>query len=87
MTPRLVPQDKQYDYIYSVELINEDIDGRSTIYINNLPIAVTINHVIKDMLQQRGIIMKNLGFTIPIDQDADEIMTQIRQTITERSIH
>ncbi|KAA6363961.1 MAG: hypothetical protein EZS28_040510, partial [Streblomastix strix] len=27
MTPRLVPQDKQYDYIYSVELINEDIDG------------------------------------------------------------
>ncbi|KAA6366506.1 MAG: hypothetical protein EZS28_037967 [Streblomastix strix] len=87
MTPRLVPQDKQYDYIYSVELINEDIDGRSTIYINNLPIAVTINHVIKDMLQQRGIIMKNLGFTIPIDQDVTEIMNQIRQTITERSIH
>ncbi|KAA6400505.1 MAG: hypothetical protein EZS28_003961 [Streblomastix strix] len=24
---RLVPQDKQYDYMYSVELINEDIDG------------------------------------------------------------
>ncbi|KAA6369062.1 MAG: hypothetical protein EZS28_035412 [Streblomastix strix] len=87
MTPRLVPQDKQYDYIYSVELINEDIDGRSTIYINNLPIAVTINHVIKDMLQQRGIIMKNLGFTIPIDQDVDAIMNQIRQTITERTIH
>ncbi|KAA6387817.1 MAG: hypothetical protein EZS28_016652 [Streblomastix strix] len=62
MTPRLVPQDKQYDYIYSVELINEDIDGR-------------------------GIIMKNLGFTIPNDQDVDEIMNQIRQTITERSIH
>ncbi|KAA6369670.1 MAG: hypothetical protein EZS28_034803 [Streblomastix strix] len=87
MTPRLVPQDKQYDYIYSVELINEDIDGRSTIYINNLPIAVTINHVIKNMLQQRGIIMKNLGFTIPTDQDVDTIMNQIRQTITERSIH
>ncbi|KAA6398998.1 MAG: hypothetical protein EZS28_005470, partial [Streblomastix strix] len=27
MVPRLVPQDKQFDYIYSVELINEDIDG------------------------------------------------------------
>ncbi|KAA6375480.1 MAG: hypothetical protein EZS28_028993 [Streblomastix strix] len=108
MVPRLVPQDKQYDYIYSVELINEDIDGRyqkvhrlhknsinkyplieqrSTIYINNLPIAVTINHAIKDMLNQRGIIMKNLGFTIPNDQDVDEIMNQIRQIITERSIH
>ncbi|KAA6387130.1 MAG: hypothetical protein EZS28_017346 [Streblomastix strix] len=62
MEPRLVPQDKQYDYIYSVELINEDIDGR-------------------------GILMKNLGFTIPNDQDVDEIMNQIRQTITERSIH
>ncbi|KAA6373716.1 MAG: hypothetical protein EZS28_030758 [Streblomastix strix] len=62
MTPRLVPQDKQYDYIYSVELINEDIDGK-------------------------GIIMKNLGFTIPNDQDVDEIMNQIRQTITERSIN
>ncbi|KAA6360960.1 MAG: hypothetical protein EZS28_043513 [Streblomastix strix] len=62
MEPRLVPQDKQYDYIYSVELINEDIDGR-------------------------GIIMKNLGFTIPNDQDVDEIMNQIRQTITERSIY
>ncbi|KAA6320167.1 MAG: hypothetical protein EZS28_054722, partial [Streblomastix strix] len=48
---------------------------------------VTINHVIKDMLQQRGIVMKNLGFTIPNDQDVNEIMNQIRQTITERSIH
>ncbi|KAA6354120.1 MAG: hypothetical protein EZS28_050353, partial [Streblomastix strix] len=28
------------------------------------------------MLQQRGIKMKNLGFTIPIDQDVDAIMTQ-----------
>ncbi|KAA6363566.1 MAG: hypothetical protein EZS28_040906, partial [Streblomastix strix] len=33
MTTRLVPQDKQYDYIYSVELINEDIDGNG----NNQP--------------------------------------------------
>ncbi|KAA6356406.1 MAG: hypothetical protein EZS28_048066 [Streblomastix strix] len=41
----------------------------------------------KDMLQQRGIKMKNLGFTIPTDQDVDVIMNQIRQTITERSIH
>ncbi|KAA6357296.1 MAG: hypothetical protein EZS28_047177, partial [Streblomastix strix] len=27
MTTRLVPQDRQFDYIYSVEPLNEDIDG------------------------------------------------------------
>ncbi|KAA6366091.1 MAG: hypothetical protein EZS28_038382 [Streblomastix strix] len=108
MEPRLVPQDKQYDYIYSIELINEDIDGkyykvhrlhknsinkcpaiaqRSTVYIDNLPIAVTINHDVKDMLNDRGIKMKKLSFTIPSDQDDTEIMNLIRQTVTQRSIH
>ncbi|KAA6388567.1 MAG: hypothetical protein EZS28_015909 [Streblomastix strix] len=106
--PRLVPKGREFEYIYSVVHVNDDIDGnsfkvhrllkrsakcyphlreRSTLFIDNLPVAATINYEIQQRLRQRNIIMKNLSFTIPKDQNVEDIMELIGQTVRDTADH
>ncbi|KAA6368891.1 MAG: hypothetical protein EZS28_035581 [Streblomastix strix] len=106
--PRLVPKGRQFEYIYSVVHVNDDIDGnsfkvhrllkrsakcyphlreQSKLFIDNLPVAATINYEIKHRLKQRNIIMKNLSFTIPKDQNVEDIMELIGQTVRDTAEH
>ncbi|KAA6360910.1 MAG: hypothetical protein EZS28_043563 [Streblomastix strix] len=73
----------------NVNRIIEQLQRENTDYSNIIQHMepITINHVTKDVLNERGIKMKKLSFTIPNEQDDTEIMDLIRQTVTQRSIH
>ncbi|KAA6375552.1 MAG: hypothetical protein EZS28_028921 [Streblomastix strix] len=60
---------------------------RSTLFIDKLPVAATINYEIKQRLRQRNIQMKNLSFTIPKDQNVEDIMELIGQTVRDIADH